>query len=156
MISVMLRTILVSALLLFLTTPAVAVMNARDIADLKRAGISDDTIRAMFREKTIETCAFTVEKIVGFKKAGLSDLSIRILIEENSFMKNSGPIVYGKEIEPLKFMGVEDIMALSEKGVSDPVIRAILLTLSPDIQAYWNFGVGLYRLKNPFFFPDQN
>ena len=94
---------------------------------MKKAGISDETIKLMIKEKTIETCAFTAEEIVNLKKAKVSDQTIRMLIKEGSFMKNAGTVVYGKDIRPIKFATVEDIIKLKNSGLSDEVIEAIIV-----------------------------
>ena len=101
-------------------------MSGEEIFNLKKAGISDETIQLMVKEKTVETCAFTIEEIVNIKKAGMSDETIQMLIKEGSFMKNAGTVVYGKDIRPLKFATVKDIIELKNSGLSDEVIQAII------------------------------
>jgi len=102
-------------------------ISGEEIIKLKKAGISDETIKLMIKEKTIETCAFTAEEIVNLKKAKVSDQTIRMLIKEGSFMKNAGTVVYGKDIRPIKFATVEDIIKLKNSGLSDEVIEAIIV-----------------------------
>jgi len=103
-------------------------LNGEEIIKLKKAGLSDESIQLIVKEKTIETCAFTVEEIVNLKKAKVSDKTVRILIKEGSFMKDTQTIVYGKDIKPLKFATVKDIIKLKNSGFSDEVIEAIIFT----------------------------
>ena len=105
-------------------------LKAEDIVRLKKAGLEDETIRLLIREKTIETGAFTTAEILTFKKAGLKDETIRLLIKENSFLKNREPIVYGRDIRPIKLTSAEDIIRLKNAGVSDEIIKAILTALN--------------------------
>ncbi|HNR12079.1 MAG TPA: hypothetical protein PLG17_03965 [Thermodesulfobacteriota bacterium] len=99
---------------------------------LKRAGVRDDTIQVLVQEKALETSAFTVQEIVSLKQAGLSDETIQIVVREGSFMKNREPVVYGKEIQPLKFATVNDIIELKQAGLSDEVIKALIVCGSED------------------------
>lgn len=102
-------------------------LDGEDIIRLKKGGISDETIQLMVKEKTIETCAFTVQEILDFKKEGLKDKTIRMLIKDGSFMKDSQPIIYGKDLRSIKFTTAKDIIELKEAGVSDKVIQAIII-----------------------------
>jgi alanine-alpha-ketoisovalerate/valine-pyruvate aminotransferase len=101
-------------------------LSGKEILKLKKAGLSDETIQLMVKEKTIETCAFTVEEIVDLKKAKVSDKTVQTLIKEGSFMKTAQTVVYGKDIKPLKFATVKDIIELKNSGISDQVIQAII------------------------------
>lgn len=101
-------------------------LSGKEIITLKKAGLSDETIQLMVKEKTVETCAFTVEEIVNLKQAKLSDKTVQALIKEGSFMKNARTVVYGKDIKPLKFATVKDIIELKNSGFSDKVIQAII------------------------------
>ncbi|MBW1822360.1 MAG: hypothetical protein JRI92_11485 [Deltaproteobacteria bacterium] len=111
----------------FLSVEVGLCISGEEIIKLKKAGLSDETIQLMVKEKTIETCAFTAEEIVNLKKAGVSDKTIQMLIKEGSFMKNAGTVVYGKDIRPIKFATVKDIIELKNSGLSDKVIQAIIL-----------------------------
>jgi hypothetical protein len=111
---------------IFLFAEAGLCISGEEIIKLKKAGISDETIQFMVKEKTIETCAFTVEEIVNLKKAKVSDKTIQMLIKEGSFMKNAKAIVYGKDIRPIKFATVKDIIELKNSGFSDELIEAII------------------------------
>ena len=110
----------------FLFAEAGLCISGEEIVKLKKAGLSDETIQLMAREKTIETCAFTSEEIVNLKKAKVSEKAIQTLIKEGSFMKNAQTVVYGKDIKPLKFATVKDIIELKNSGFSDEVIEAII------------------------------
>jgi hypothetical protein len=99
---------------------------------LKQAGVSDGTIQVLVEEKALETAAFTVPEIVALKEAGLSEETIQLVIREGSFMKDREPIVYGKDLKPLKFTTAKDIIELKNAGVSDEVIKAIIVYSSQD------------------------
>ena len=94
---------------------------------LKKSGISDETIQSIIREKTFETCNFTVNEILNLKNAGISDLTIKIVVEQSSFIKDAQPVVYGREIESIRFTTVDDIIKIKEAGVSDKVIQSIII-----------------------------
>jgi|GEM_PF-4598572 len=51
---------------------------------LKQAGIEDETIRVIMREKVVETAAFTVDEIVAMKKAGLTGVTNKDRLCERS------------------------------------------------------------------------
>lgn len=102
-------------------------LDSEDIITLKKAGISDKTIQLIIKEKTIETCSFTVQEILELKKAELSDETIQMLIKEGSFMKDTEPVVYGKNIRSIKFITAKDIIELKDSGVSDEVIQSIII-----------------------------
>jgi hypothetical protein len=110
--------------------PAGLGLKTEDIVRLKKAGLEDETIRLLILEKTIETGAFTTGEILAFKKAGLKDETIRLLIKENSFLKDRDPIVYGRDVRPIKLTSAEDIIRLKNAGVSDEIIKAIVTGLS--------------------------
>jgi len=110
----------------FLSAEAGFCISGEEIVKLKKAGLSDETIQLMVKEKTIETCAFTAEEIVNLKKAGVSDETIQMLIKEGSFMKNAGTVVYGKDIRPIKFATIKDIIELKNSGLSEKTIQAII------------------------------
>ena len=118
--------IVVLIIFYFLFAEAGLCISGKEIIKLKKAGLSDETIQLMVKEKTIETCAFTSEEIVNLKKAKVSEKTIQTLIKEGSFMKNAQTVVYGKDIKPLKFATVKDIIELKNSGFSDEVIEAII------------------------------
>jgi len=114
------------AVLLFIITLSIAGLNSESIVRLKEAGVSDATIQIMVREKVIETAAFSVQEIIDMKKAGLSDKTIQMVIQEGSFLKDTAPIIYGKDVRSVEFTTARDIIELKKAGISDEVIQAIL------------------------------
>ena len=118
--------ILVSILCLFLMSGPAFPLDSEDIVRLRKAGISGETIQTIIDEKVIETCAFTVEGILDLKKSGLSDGAIRGIIKKGSFMKDSGPVVYGDSTKSIKSLSPQEIIELKKAGVSDDVIKSIV------------------------------
>lgn len=114
--------------ILFLTIVAAKglCLESSDIIKLKKAGITEETIQLIVKEKIIETCAFTVQEILDLRNAGLSEKTIRMVIEEGSFMKDAGVVVYGRDIRSIKFATIHDIIELKDAGVSEETIRAII------------------------------
>jgi hypothetical protein len=80
----------------------------------------------MVREKVVETAAFSVQEIIDMKKAGLSEKTIQMVIQEGSFLKDTAPIIYGKDVRSVEFTTAQDIIELKKAGISDEVIQAIL------------------------------
>ena len=118
--------ILASILGLFLLSAPAFSLDSEEIVKLKKAGISGETIQTIIDQKVIETCAFTVDGILDMKKSGLSDEAIRGIIEKGSFMKDSGPVVYGEGTKSIKSLSPQDIIELKDAGVSDEVIDSIV------------------------------
>ena len=112
--------------LLFIMTHPISGLNSESIVRLKEAGVSDATIGIMVREKVVETAAFSVQEIIDMKRAGLSEKTIQMVIKEGSFLKDTAPIVYGKDIRSIEFTTARDVIELKQAGVSDEVIQAIL------------------------------
>ena len=110
-------------------------LESRDIVRLKQAGVTDETVRVLIREKSLETGAFKVDDILTLKKAGLSEATLRMLIAEHSFLKDRQPVVYGEQLHAIKFTSVQDVIRLKENGLSDTVIQAILRVLQEDNSA---------------------
>jgi hypothetical protein len=115
-----------AALLIIFSTRPISGLNSESIVRLKEAGLSGATIRLMIREKTVETAAFSVQEIIDLKKAGLSEKTIQMLIQEGSFLKDTAPIVYGKDVRSIEFSTARDIIELKKAGISDEVIQAII------------------------------
>ena len=136
-------SITMAILLVFLISHPGAGLNGEGIVRLKKAGVSDETIAVIVKEKAIETAAFSVQEIVDMKTAGLSEKTIRMVITENSFLKNADPVVYGEKVRSVRFTTVKDIIDLKNAGVSDEVIQAILTVVgdseASDRQAAWDF-----------------
>ena len=114
------------ALLVFLVTHPISGLSSESVVRLKEAGVSDWTIQVMIREKVVETSAFSVQEIIDMKKAGLSEKTIQMVIREGSFLKDTAPIVYGKDVRSIEFTTAQDIIELKKAGISDEVIQAIL------------------------------
>ncbi len=114
------------ALLLFLVTHPISGLNSESVVRLKEAGVSDRTIQVMVREKVVETSAFSVQDIIDMKKAGLSEKTIQMVIREGSFLKDTAPVIYGKDVRSIEFTTAQDIIELKKAGISDEVIQAIL------------------------------
>jgi hypothetical protein len=112
--------------LLFILTHPISGLNSESIVRLKEAGVSDTTIQMMVREKVVETAAFSVQEIIDMKKAGLSEQTIQMVIQEGSFLKDTAPIIYGKDVRSIEFTTADDIIALKNAGVSNDVIQAII------------------------------
>ncbi len=119
-------TISCIAVLVFIITHPLSGLNSESIVRLKQAGVSDTTIQLMVREKVVETAAFSVQEIIDMKKAGLSEKTIQMVIQEGSFLKDTAPIIYGKDVRSIEFTTAEDIIALKNAGVSNDVIQAII------------------------------
>lgn len=113
-------------LFFFIYTQSISGLNSDNIVRLKKAGVSDLTIQLMVREKVVETAAFSVQEIIDMKKAGLSEKTIQMVIQEGSFLKDTAPIIYGKDVRSIEFTTADDIIALKNAGVSNAVIQAII------------------------------
>ncbi len=114
------------AVLLFIITHPISGLNSESIVRLKEAGVSDSTIQMMVREKVLETAAFSVQEIIDMKKAGISEKTIQMVIKEGSFLKDTAPIIYGKDVRSIEFTTARDVIELKKAGISDEVIQAIL------------------------------
>ena len=113
-------------ILLWLFAASTFGLKSEDIVRLKKVGISDVTIQLMVREKVVETAAFSVQEIIDLKKAGLCEKTIQMVIREGSFLKDTAPIIYGKDVRSIEFTTADDIIALKNAGVSNEVIQAII------------------------------
>ena len=120
------RIVITAALLLLFPLSGWS-LNGQQLLLLKQAGIEDETIGLMIREKSIETGAFTVEEIVALKESGIREETIQMLIQEQTFLKDRQTVVYGKEIQSVTFATVEDVIRLKQAGLSDETIQAIVL-----------------------------
>ena len=117
------------ALLLFSITHPISGLDSQSLMRLKNAGISSQTIRVMVREKVVETAAFTVQEVIDMKAAGLSEKTIQMVIQEGSFLKDTAPIIYGKDVRSIEFATAQDIIELKKAGFSDEVIQAIIFVV---------------------------
>ncbi len=125
------RMILTLFLFFSLCVPAFC-LSDQDVIALKHAGVGEELLRSIIREKTIETCAFTVDEIVSMKKAGLSDDTINVIVKEGSFLKDREPAQYGRAIRSIKASTIGDILDLKKNGMTDELIRAIVVFSSSD------------------------
>ena len=113
-------------LLIIITVQPAATLSGKGVLQLKKAGISDQTIELIAKEKVIETAAFTVDEIVAMKKAGVGETTLQMLVKEGSFLKNSESIVYGDSTRSIRFTSAQDVIELKQAGLSDEVIQAII------------------------------
>ncbi|MGD9301404.1 MAG: hypothetical protein PVI13_07510, partial [Desulfobacterales bacterium] len=105
------------------------------MVELKKAGVSDQTIQVIAKEKVIETAAFSIDDIVGMKKAGVNEKTLRLIIKDGSYLRNSEPIVYGRSTQTVRNISPEEIIQLKNSGVSDEVIQSVILaSRSSDLQ----------------------
>ena len=103
-----------------------ATVTGKDIVELKKAGVSDQSLQLIVKEKVLETAAFSVDDIVNMKKAGVSEKTLRILIKQGSFLRDSEPIVYGSSTQSTRHMSPQDVINLKNKGISDNVIQSMI------------------------------
>jgi hypothetical protein len=115
--------------------PEAFALSPGEIQRLKRAGVGDETLALIVRERLIETAAFTVEEILALKAAGIGAPALDAILAAGSFLKERGPVVYGRELHPVRFATVKEIIELKHAGVSDAVIEAIVAVSRPDAQA---------------------
>jgi len=101
-------------------------LSGKGVVQLKKAGVSDQTIELIAKEKVVETAAFSIDDIVAMKKAGVGESTLQMLVKEGSFLRNSGPIVYGHTTRSLRFTTAQDVIELKQFGLSDEVIQSII------------------------------
>jgi len=112
--------------LLFTSCSVGMCLETDEIVRLKNAGVSNETIQLMVREKTQETCAFTAKEVIALKEAGLKEETIQMLIEEGSFMKEGSLRIYGNSTRSMAVTSTQDIIELKSSGLSDEVIQAVI------------------------------
>ena len=122
-------------LLVLIFTLPISGLNSESIVRLKGAGVSDQTIQVMIREKVIETAAFSVQDIIDMKKAGLGEKTIQMVIQEGSFLRDTAPVIYGKDVRSIEFATAQDIIELKKAGFSDEVIQAIICVVGESSDA---------------------
>lgn len=118
--------ILIFLFFIFVFVPDGATVTGKEIIQLKKAGVGDQTIQLIVKEKVIETAALSVEDIVNMKKAGVSEKTLGILIKECSFLRNSEPVVYGRETQSIRHISAQDVIDLKSNGVSDNIIQSVI------------------------------
>ena len=117
----------------FLINPAWS-LSGQNVVELKKAGVSDQTIQVIAQEKVIETAAFSIDDIVAMKKAGVGEETLRKIIKDGSFLKNSEPVVYGRSTQSVRNISPEEVINLKKSGVSDEVIQSVLEVSKSDDQ----------------------
>ena len=117
--------ILIAILCLFLANPTWA-LSSKNVVKLKQAGISDQTIEVIVREKVIETAAFSIEDIVAMKKAGVGEQTMQMIIKDASYTNKPKTVVYGRSTQTVRNISPQEIITLKEKGISDEVIQSVI------------------------------
>ncbi len=110
---------------LFLSNPAWA-LSSKNVVKLKKAGLSDQTIQVIAREKVIETAAFSIDDIVEMKKAGVGEKTMQMIIKDASYTNKPKTVVYGRSTQTVRNISPEEIITLKEKGVSDEVLQSVI------------------------------
>lgn len=124
-------TVWVGLLIVFGGPLPVSAASAEALVALKQAGLGDQVLQAVAREKVLETAAFTVEELIALKKAGMTDATLEMLVRERSFLRQARPIVYGRSVKPIHLSSVQDLVELKQSGMRDEVIQAIVVAASP-------------------------
>ena len=101
-------------------------LTSSSIVKLKQAGISDQTISLIAREKVIETAAFSIDDFIKMKKAGVSDKTLQMMIRDNSLSKRPDSIVYGQSTQSIRQLSPQDLIKLKEHGMSDEVLQSVI------------------------------
>ncbi len=116
----------VSLWLGLMVTQSIWALSGKHVVALKKAGVSDQTIGVIAREKVIETAAFSIEDIVAMKKAGVGELTLQMIIKDGSFLKDKEPAVYGRSTQSVRNISPADIVYLKNNGMSDEVIQSVI------------------------------
>jgi hypothetical protein len=119
------KTVL-SLILCLLVANSAWALSSKNVVELKKAGLSDQTIQVIAREKVIETAAFSVEDIVGMKKAGVGEQTMQVILKNGSDSNRSKTVVYGRSTQTVRNISPEEIITLKEKGVSDEVLQSVI------------------------------
>ena len=144
------------AVLLLIITHPISGLNSESIVRLKGAGVSDTTIQIMVREKVVETAAFSVQEIIDMKKAGLSEKTIQMVIQEGSFLKDTAPIIYGKDVRSIEFTTAREI---NQEGVPTDAQTCVVhdncfgVNLPPSTSITLDIGTQLYMNTPTYTFP---
>ena len=117
-----------------LGSQSVWALSGKHVVTLKKAGVSDQTIQVITREKVIETAAFSIDDIVAMKKAGLGEQTLQMIIQDGSFLTNREPVVYGRSTQSVRHISPTDIVYLKNSGVSDEVIQSVIEASNSDNQ----------------------
>ena len=119
-------TIFFTFLMVFVFTQPAWALSSRGIVKLKQAGVSDQTIALISRDKVIETAAFSIDDIVNMKKAGVGDKTLQMIIKDNSVSKRPASVVYGQSTQSIRQLSPQDLIKLKEHGMSDEVIQSVI------------------------------
>ena len=109
-------------------------LSGHHIHELKKAGVSDQTIAVIVQEKVIETAAFSVDDIVAMKNAGVGEQTMRVIIKGGSSMNKSAGVVYGRSTQTVRNISPEEIITFKENGVSDEVLQSVIEASGSDDQ----------------------
>jgi hypothetical protein len=123
-----------SLFLYFLLINPVWSLNGQNVIVLKKAGVSDQTIQVIAKEKVLETAAFSIDDIVDMKKAGVNEETLRMIIKDGSHLKSSEPIVYGRSTQTVRNISPAEIINLKKSGVSDEAIQSVIEASKSDNQ----------------------
>jgi hypothetical protein len=58
-----------------------------------------------------------------------------MVIQEGSFLKDTAPIIYGKDVRSVEFTTARDVIELKKAGISDEVIQAILYVVGESTES---------------------
>jgi len=123
-----------SLFLCFLLNNPVWSLSGQNVVVLKKAGVSDQTIQVIAKEKVIETAAFSIDDIVDMKKAGVNEKTLRMIIKDSSHLKSSEPVVYGRSTQTVRNISPAEIINLKKSGVSDEAIQSVIEASKSDNQ----------------------
>ena len=123
-----------SLFLYFLLINPVWSLNGQNVIVHKKAGVSDQTIQVIAKEKVLETAAFSIDDIVDMKKAGVNEETLRMIIKDGSHLKSSEPIVYGRSTQTVRNISPAEIINLKKSGVSDEAIQSVIEASKSDNQ----------------------
>jgi len=129
-----LNTIFISLFWCFFLINLSWALSGQHVGELKKAGVSDQTIQVIAREKVIETAAFSVDDIVAMKKAGVGEQTIQMIIKDGSFTNKSDTVVYGRSTQTVRNISPEEIITLKQSGVSDEVLKSVIEASRSDDQ----------------------
>ena len=120
--------------LCLLASQPVWALTGKHVVTLKEAGVSDQTIQVIAREKVIETAAFSIDDIVAMKKAGVGEQTLQMIIKDGSFLNGNQSVVYGQSTQSVRHISPADVVYLKNNGVSDEVIQSVIEASNSDNQ----------------------
>ena len=127
------KTVL-SLILCLLVANSVWALSSKNVVELKKAGVSDQTINLIVQEKVIETAAFSVDDVVAMKKAGVGEQTMQAIIKNGSDSNRSKTVVYGRSTQTVRNISPEEIITLKQSGVSDEVLKSVVEASRSDDQ----------------------